>query len=118
MEPGFDTEAESAATVIVHHTTNRTSGQQLYKGPARRRVSGCRSGLTPVMSAVNVDGLLVKSVVYGRVTRRTLKSHRRSDPALRPIMDLVSPVAGHGGPRMSCTGWDSSLRIIRFWTFR
>lgn len=118
MELGFDREAESAATVIVHHTTNRTSGQQLYKGPARRCVSGCRSGLTPVMSAVYVEGLLVKSVVYGRVTRRTLKSHHKSNPALRPIMDLVSPVAGHGGPRTSCTGWDSSLRINRCWTFR
>lgn len=42
----FDRQSESAASVIVHHTTNRTLGQLLYRPSVQRCTYLFDSGLT------------------------------------------------------------------------
>lgn len=89
---------ESAAAVIVHHTTNWTFGQQLCKRPVRH----CTRGVVSTLTCGSL-GLRMQDWPQGSrrcflaqsCSRRTQKCRRA---ARRPIMDLVSFVAGHGGP--------------------
>lgn len=73
MDLWVDREAESAASVIVHHTTNGTLGQQLYKRSVERYTLGFSCDLSPIMSALNAGVVVVKWSVNRKVTRRTQK---------------------------------------------